>query len=314
MQDLDALHTLVINSLEEQIAVIDEDGIILDVNDSWTRFGVENGLAAKYAWVGSNYLTVLSASAAGGDVLAREAAEGIREVMSGMRPSFYFEYPCHSPDEQRWFMMRVTPLQQGARRMFAISHYNITLRKLAEERTEYLSLHDSLTGLANRRYFNLFLNREMRKSVRSQSMISLISIDIDHFKEYNDQFGHLAGDQCLTNVAQVLQGYSRRPGDLVARLGGDEFALILADTGIAESRQLAEGILQAILDLRMVLSDAMQITASIGVVSLIPHEQQNENFLLQEADKALYQAKMAGRNRVVHASLPISIGDRCCTD
>ena len=95
MQDLSALHTLVLNSLEEQIAVIDQAGTIVDVNSAWTSFGVENGLSPKHAGAGCNYLTVLSDSVARGDSLAEEARRGILDVLCGQRDSLYLEYPCH---------------------------------------------------------------------------------------------------------------------------------------------------------------------------------------------------------------------------
>ena len=299
MQDLTALHTLVINSLEDQIAVIDQAGTIVDVNRAWTDFGIKNGLSAKHACVGSNYLNVLSASVAAGDSLAAEVATGILEVVNGKHASCYFEYPCHSPDEKRWFMMRVTRLKDDSRNLFVISHHNITARKIAEERVEHLAMHDPLTGLANRRHFSEFVNREMRRSMRNQSAVSLLVLDVDYFKDYNDALGHPAGDQCLENVGRVLQAFSRRPCDLAARLGGDEFALLLGDTDIAESRKVAQAILKAIDALGMVYGESKQVSVSVGVASLIPHEEQKEDFLLHEADKALYRAKLAGRNQVV---------------
>ncbi len=301
MQDLSALHTLVINSLEEQIAVIDQAGTIVDVHSAWTTFGVENGLSSKYTCVGCNYLTVLSASVASDDSLAVGAEQGILDVVTGKRASFYLEYPCHSPDQKRWFMMRVTRVKDDSQSLFVISHHDITLRKLAEERVEHLAMHDSLTGLANRRYFNLFSSREMRRSIRNRSTISLIVLDVDHFKDYNDESGHLAGDQCLASIAQALRAFSRRPSDLAARLGGDEFALLLGATDFAESQKVAEAIRKSIIDLRMVSGESRQVTVSVGVASVTPHEQQTEDFLLQEADKALYRAKFAGRNQVVPA-------------
>jgi len=300
MQDLTTLHTLVFNSLEEQIAVIDQRGTIIDVNHAWFNFGNENGLSAKYTCVGCNYIEVLSASVASGDSLVGEASQGILDVINGNRDSFYFEYPCNSPDEKRWFMMRVTRLIDGAVNLFVISHHNITQRKLAEERADHLAMHDPLTDLANRRYFDQFLKQEMRRSIRNRSVISLVVVDVDYFKAYNDELGHLAGDQCLVNISQALLMLSRRPSDLAARLGGDEFALILGDTNFIKSQKIAEAIQKAIYDLRMLFGESRQVTVSVGVVSVIPHEQQDEKFLMQEADKALYQAKLAGRNRVVH--------------
>lgn len=195
-----ALHTMVFNSLHEMIAVIDHVGAIVDVNHAWIKFGIENGQSSDYAWLGKNYLKALTSSHASGDVMAGQAANGILDVVKDRRTSFRFEYPCHSPDEKRWFMMIVTRLKADSRRLFAISHHNITQRKLAEEQAEYLAMHDPLTGLANRRYFSLTLDREFRTSMRDGTPISLIAIDVDHFKDYNDGCGHLAGDDCLASA------------------------------------------------------------------------------------------------------------------
>jgi diguanylate cyclase (GGDEF)-like protein/PAS domain S-box-containing protein len=299
--DRSALHTLVFESLEDQIAVIDRAGTIVDVNPAWTRFGVENGLASGYASVGRNYLEVLSAAGAGDDASAREAARGMLEVIGGRRDSFYFEYPCHSPDRKRWFMMRVTRLKEDARALFVVSHQDITRRKLAEEQAEHLAMHDPLTGLANRRHFALFLNTEMRRAARNQAPISLIEADIDHFKDYNDALGHLAGDRCLASVGRTLQAFSRRPGDLAARLGGDEFALLLGDTDVAESRRIAAALVKAVDGLELVFRGSRRVTVSVGIASMVPQERQNESELLERADEALYRAKRAGRNQAVHA-------------
>jgi diguanylate cyclase (GGDEF)-like protein len=301
MDDLPALHTLVLNSLEEQVAVIDEQGTIVDVNAAWVQFGKENGLSTEVTCVGRNYLGVLSAPASGADNIAGAARQGIADVINGARPSFYFEYPCHSPDEKRWFMMRVNSLKNSSKSFFVVSHQNITLRKLAEERAERLAMYDPLTGLGNRRYFNQFLNREFERSIRNQCEISLVVLDVDHFKKYNDDLGHPSGDRCLTSVGDVLRQMSQRPTDLAARLGGDEFALILGETNAAGSRKVAEAILKAITDRSVAIDESRQLTVSVGVASMSPRERQHENLLLKEADRALYRAKSAGRNRVVQA-------------
>lgn len=301
MHDRNALFTAVIDSLEEQIAVIDQAGIIVDVNRAWTNFGVDNGLSPQFVSVGSSYLDVMRASAASGDTLAGETAQGILEVLSGKHVSFYFEYPCHSPEVKRWFMMRVTSLKDDSRNLFVISHHNITRRKLAEEQAEHIAMHDPLTGLANRRYFNQFLKNEMLRSIRNRSAISLIEVDVDDFKNYNDELGHLAGDRCLVEVCQVLLMFSRRPSDLAARLGGDEFALVLGETGFAECKKVADAIAIAVNDLNLVYGRSRQVTVSVGAAAVSPRKQQTEQFLLQEADKALYRAKLAGRNRVAYA-------------
>lgn len=294
------LHTLVFHSLEDQIAVIDQAGNILEVNLAWQNFGVENGLSSGYTCTGHNYLETLSDSSAAGDSLSGQALQGISGVLTGKQAVFCFEYPCHSPDEKRWFTMRVTALHgDEADGLFVISHHNVTQRKLAEERVEQLAMQDPLTGLGNRRAFQLFLSREMRSSLRNQTPIGLALLDVDCFKSYNDEFGHAAGDQCLINVGQILLSHARRSGDHAARIGGDEFALILENTGLEVVREIAKSVLKAINDLKMVFGDSKQVTVSIGVLSVVPNEQQDEDFLFQEADKALYRAKSAGRNQVV---------------
>jgi diguanylate cyclase (GGDEF)-like protein len=222
-------------------------------------------------------------------------------VLAGKLAFFSFEYPCHSPDNKRWFTMRVNALHgDESKGMFVVSHHNITQRKLAEERVEQMAMQDPLTGLANRRAFQLFLRNEMRNSIRNQTPIGLALIDVDYFKNFNDEFGHAAGDQCLTNVSQVLLAHARRPGDLAARIGGDEFALILANTELDTAQMIAESVMNEINDLKMVFGDSKQVTLSIGLLSVVPHEQQTEEYLLQQADRALYSAKSAGRNQVVH--------------
>jgi len=301
MPEQTALHSLVLDSLEEQIAVIDDAGNIVYVNRAWIAFGIANGLAPASCGVGSNYLKVCNASGSRGDSLAGEAEQGLRDVLSGKRASFYFEYPCHSPTEKRWFMMRATPLQGASGNLFVISHHNITQRKLAEEQVEYLSLHDPLTGLANRRYFNQFLGNEWRRNARNRSPVSFIMFDLDHFKDYNDEHGHLAGDQCLVKVGQALRAFSGRPGDLAVRYGGEEFGLLLGDTGLEESAKVAEAVRKEIYGLNIGYRGTRQMTISAGVASAVPDSEQAAVSLVQEADKALYRAKQMGRNQIACA-------------
>ncbi|MDX1893424.1 GGDEF domain-containing protein [Mycolicibacterium sp. 050158] len=297
------LHTLVFHSLQEQIAVIDDAGTIIDVNAAWIGFGVDNGLPADYEWLGANYLHVLAGAHSRDDDQAGHAATGILDVLHDRRASFDMEYPCHSPGEQRWFVMRVTRLATASQPLVAISHYNITARKLAEQRAEYLALHDPLTDMANRRYFNIALKRATRSSVQNRSPVSLIALDVDHFKDYNDACGHPAGDDCLAQVAQAIRKFARRPGDLPARLGGDEFAVLLGGTDAAQSQRLAEAILTSVDNLRIGYGDGQQVTLSAGVASVIAHHHEDSaEHLLRDADDALYRAKQAGRNQVaVHA-------------
>ncbi|MDO8909354.1 MAG: GGDEF domain-containing protein [Pseudohongiella sp.] len=304
MHNISDLPALVLSSLEEQIAVIDLSGTIVYVNNAWIKFGAENDLTPDHYDAGSNYLTVLVSSAASGDRIAGEAEEGLRNIISNKQDSFHIEYPCHSPSEQRWFMMSVLRLKDDSSKRILISHTNITRRKLAEEQIKLLAMQDPLTGLSNRRQFNQTLSREIRRSIRNQTPVSLIEFDIDYFKNYNDEWGHIAGDECLIKVATVLQELAHRSGDLAMRLGGDEFALLLADTDCAGSQKVAESVLKAISDLGLTFGGSRHLTVSAGVACVTYSAQMDEDFLLQQADKALYRAKQAGRNRVVPAPSP----------
>ncbi len=301
MLDPATLHTLILDSLEDQIAVIDRDGAIVFVNRAWTAFGIENGLVPEFHAAGGNYLKVCDDARRSGDSLAAEAERGIRDVLGGKRATFYFEYPCHSPQEKRWFMMRVTVLQGAADGYYVISHHKITQRKLAEEQVEYLSLHDPLTGLSNRRHFDQVLRNEWRRSIRNQTPISFIMLDIDYFKDYNDALGHLAGDQCLVKVGRALQVFSGRPSDLAVRYGGEEFGLLLGNTDAAAAAKIAEGIRSGIRELDIRFGGTRRVTVSAGVASAIPAKGQADTSLVREADQALYRAKQEGRDRIVCA-------------
>ena len=171
----------------------------------------------------------------------------------------------------------------------------------ANRELEELSLLDSLTNIANRRSFQNHLESEWKRAIRYQSSLSLIMIDIDFFKNYNDHYGHVAGDQCLRLVAKALQEQVQRPGDLASRYGGEEFAVILPDTSLENADSLAETIREAVESLGIPhawSSIAPVITLSLGVSSIIPDSLKISEILVTTADQALYQAKNNGRNRV----------------
>lgn len=290
------LHSLVFNALEQQVAVIDGAGMIVDVNRAWVEFGRENGIPPARRWVGSNYLSALDHSAVAGESQAADASKGIIDVLRGRRANFTIEYPCHSPNERRWFMMQASPLADDASNLVVISHQNITQRKLAEERVQHLATHDPLTGLANRRHFNWVLMTEIRRSARARTPVSLVALDVDYFKEYNDRHGHPEGDKCLKKVASILQTAGRRPTDMAARLGGDEFVLLLVESDVAGSQKVVEGIVEAVRGLGIMIDDKGPVTASVGVITVTPGPTMSVAALTAAADRALYQAKAAGRN------------------
>lgn len=165
-----------------------------------------------------------------------------------------------------------------------------------------LARHDALTGLANRRRFDEVLEGELKRARRFRQLLSLILCDVDFFKNYNDHYGHLAGDQCLQAIGHVLQRSFRRAGDLAARYGGEEFAVIFPDTPPGKAGGLAEKLRQEINAQAMphAFSSAAEfVTLSFGVVEAQPNGERNGEWFISEADKALYRAKENGRNQVV---------------
>jgi len=291
---------MLLDCLDDQIAVVDVSGRIIYVNDAWVRFGVDNGLPVSFEWVGTNYLNGWDTSNPADDADAHKALDGICRVLSGDLDSFYSEYPCHSPTERRWFLMRVVPLRGSVERYFVISHVNITQRKLIEEQVEAQSLIDPLTGLANRRHFDRFLHDEWQRNMRDRTPVSLILVDLDHFKTYNDTRGHVAGDEYLRRAGTVIRQHARRPTDLAARYGGEEFVLVLGNTDLGGATATAESMLAGIAGLRADLACGEYVTsASAGVTCTVPNRANLEGALVELADQALYQAKDSGRNRAI---------------
>ncbi|EAZ98461.1 response regulator receiver domain protein (CheY-like) [Marinobacter sp. ELB17] len=178
---------------------------------------------------------------------------------------------------------------------------NAELNKTKRE-LETISLTDALTGLANRRHFDAYLEQEWSRALRQSQPISMVMLDIDYFKAFNDAYGHPRGDQCLKQVARALEQVMRRPTDLAARYGGEEFALVLPDT--QDAATVAEACRVAIQALGIVhefSGVAPVITISVGVCSLVPTRKMSPAVLIQQADDALYDAKEAGRNQVLKA-------------
>ena len=166
-----------------------------------------------------------------------------------------------------------------------------------------LSTLDQVTGVRNRRYFDDMLETEFRRALRNRSCLSLIMLDLDHFKEVNDTHGHQAGVLCLKSVANAMYAIVKRPPDLVCRYGGEELAIILPDTEHSGAMLIAERIRRQIEALHIVFAGTkIPVTASFGVGSFVPNNHKTPANLIELADKALYQAKAAGRNRVVSAN------------
>jgi diguanylate cyclase (GGDEF)-like protein len=160
---------------------------------------------------------------------------------------------------------------------------------------------DQLTQIANRRRFDDTMTLEIKKAKKTGTILSVLFLDIDHFKFYNDTYGHLEGDTCLKKVAAALSNSLKRPKDLAARWGGEEFACLLPNTNAKEAQNVAEVLREAIQKLGIPHKsspDNEVVTVSVGVVSSNPMDENSFDNLLQQADEALYQAKKTGRNRI----------------
>ena len=175
----------------------------------------------------------------------------------------------------------------------------LRLRQQAERELAALAATDPLTGLANRRMLDTTLDLEWRRAQRSGAPLSLMMIDVDHFKAFNDNYGHQAGDEALRQVAQQIKAHVRRPADLAARYGGEEFAVVLTETDAAGTRLLAEKIRAAVEQMEPANPHTTRLTVSVGTCTRYAKPGDNQEELLSTADKALYQAKKRGRNRVM---------------
>lgn len=161
---------------------------------------------------------------------------------------------------------------------------------------------DGLTGLSNRRHFDEYLELEWRRAIRDQLQISMLMIDVDFFKAYNDSFGHLEGDEALRKVAGAIRDVCSRPSDLPARYGGEEFALVLPSTSPGGARLLAEKLRQSVAALGIVHNSPVPgspLTISIGLATHTPQHGSSARQMILDADNGLYQAKNNGRNQVV---------------
>ncbi|WP_428562675.1 MAG: diguanylate cyclase [Solidesulfovibrio sp. DCME] len=303
-----------LDGLSANIALVEESGGILLVNKAWRDFARANGIDPVRVSEGVNYLRVCGTETeyCAGDAFV--FSEGVKSVLNGSKELFVMEYPCHSPSRQRWFMGRVTPFPGDGPKRVVVAHEEITERKLMEialektnKKLEAITNEDGLTKIANRRHFDAVLENECARHARSGAVLSVLLLDIDYFKNFNDTYGHVQGDDCLRSVAQAMARCLKRPTDLAARYGGEEFACLLPETNLLGAVGVAENIRGTIQKLAIEHNKsqvAPVVTVSIGVVSLRCESQTKPDDILRQADALLYQAKEEGRNRVSFRGVP----------
>lgn len=229
------------------------------------------------------------------------ASPGVEEAVSIVRMKRKEGLPC-------WLELHagiVHDPETGEAIGAAVIMRDVTDRKRLEERLSALAPTDGLTGLANRRFFDQELEKEWKRTLRAGLQMSLIFLDVDHFKQFNDHYGHQFGDDCLRAVANAVREAVRREIDVVARYGGEEIAVILPNTDAAGSHLIAEDIRKAIMDLDIPHEKNEEgggmVTASIGVSTALARyggTMKMPESLLLSADNALYQAEREGRNRI----------------
>ena len=227
------------------------------------------------------------------------------------RPSQYWQEPivvCGSSGTHKLLDIHTLLLAQSEllRQTRKLQQKTEAALRLANQKLELQATRDGLTGVANRRKFERDLEREWQRQLRDGQPLALILCDVDHFKCYNDTYGHQAGDKCLRSVALTLQQSLKRPSDLVARYGGEEFAVLLPDTPLTGAQQVASELRDAIEKLFLphdASSVSNCVTISLGVCASIPSADLLPEHLLQIADEALYEAKSAGRNCFISKTL-----------
>ncbi len=205
-------------------------------------------------------------------------------------------------ESRQWQSAEIELLPQLATQLSIAIQQSLLYERLelANQELSELAIRDGLTQVANRRCFDEYLDREWRRLTREQAPLSLVLLDIDFFKGYNDRYGHQAGDECLKRLAWVMQKATRRPADLVARYGGEEFAIVLPNTDKAGAVCVADMLRSGIYALHVPHESSgvsRYVTASLGVATMIPFPEADADLLVAAADRALYKAKQKGRNR-----------------
>jgi diguanylate cyclase (GGDEF)-like protein len=212
------------------------------------------------------------------------------------------------PERQHW-AKEFAPLAAALREMAQKLAERESELRSANEHLEQLALIDPLSGVANRRNFDETLARNWKEAIRHRRPLGLLMIDVDHFKLFNDRYGHVQGDACLRRVGKLLMNLACRPGDLPARYGGEEFAVLLPGASLAGARIVAERLRHAVEELCIAHADSPlgQVTVSIGAASLVPSLGDSAKGLIEAADEGLYAAKRGGRNAVVaHSDIELA--------
>lgn len=303
-EQLPALAVDVLDALDGPACLLDPQAGILVVNAAWRDFAVANGALPERTGPGVSYLDCCATAASYGEEEDRAAATavaaGLRRVLSGEQRRFTLDYPCHSPDEQRWFSVHVSPVTLPEGTGAVVRHVDITTRQQALDALGHLALHDPLTGLPNRALLLDRLEQAAADAARRDSVLGVAVVDVDRFRHVNATLGPDLGDVVLRQVADRLVTLVQT-GDTVARTAGDEFVVLWRDLAAVEDVQVLGSRLGAqlaqVLDLD---GTSLPLTCSVGTAAGRPWV--DETDLVSQAGSALAQARGEGHGLVRNAT------------
>jgi two-component system cell cycle response regulator len=290
---------MIVDSMDQGLLIVERNGRVQYANPACDRY---LGYLPEEL-VGRSVPDLLArhdgadANPGAGPLDAIAGGQGTREVLIR-----------HRDGGLRAMDLTMTPMHTADGLFVALLH-DITHHKQSEDALQRAAMLDPLTKIANRRQFDAVLETEWQRAIRSAQPLSLVVLDVDHFKLYNDTLGHAAGDVCLQKVAQALAAHAARATDLAARYGGEEFVLLFADTPADSAAVLAERIRASIeaLEVPNPRSAASPwLTVSVGVATIVPTQLDEIANLFVCADRAMYAAKAGGRNRVESATVGVA--------
>jgi len=276
---------MLINALPAHIVLVDGDGTILDVNEQWRHYGIENASTDPCAGIGQNYLSICDAATGECADEAQVTGDGLRAVLGGERESFSIEYPCHAPDQARWFRMMANRLGERAGSGAVVMHVDITERKLAEQELNRLAYRDPLTGLPSRNGFvQALTDRLWQTGWQPNAMV--IMFDIRRHRDINDSYGYTIGDRLLQAIGERM-GEVAGEDAVLGRVGGDEFVIFLPDCGGAAAPRQRDRIAEAFEPPFAIDDLRIEVVARFGYTLLGSEHRANEE-LLREAELALF--------------------------
>jgi diguanylate cyclase (GGDEF)-like protein len=299
-----------IHKNESTILIVDDQPNIIKIlsnllNDEYRILAVKEGKKAIEIATGNNQPDLILLDVGMPDINGYEVCRILKSnELSNKIPVIFITARDESEEEEKGFLLGASdyikkPFHPAVVR--ARIKNQIQLKKymnILEDRV----YEDALTGIANRRIYDEMFQKIWKQCAREKKYISLIMFDIDHFKAYNDHYGHGSGDECLRKVAQALKKHVNRPLDVIARYGGEEFTVILYDTDINETKTIAEKMCQQVRELNIPHDYSLAapfVTVSAGYAATIPSHTKKPDKLLQHADMVLYAAKSAGKNQCI---------------